>query len=107
MTTATRKPRRALTPVTVTSRFPSFNGKRLENWSAETRDGNWLLIREESAGTPWLTIHRETRTEVGLHGTLRAARVFIADGHADDQLALLQAHERGEHADRDPRCVRC
>lgn len=105
--TRTRRPRRELTPVRITARFPSFNGRRLENWSAETTDGKWLLEREESAGTPWITIDRETRAEVGLHGTLRAARIFITDGHADDQLARLQAHARGEHAERDIRCGRC
>jgi hypothetical protein len=110
MTTATRtrKSRRTLTPVTITARYPSFNGRRLENWAAESRDGAWLFERIEDIGTPWATICREPKMEVGLHGTLNAAREFVASGEAGKALERLLAHERGQHAsERDPSCARC
>ena len=34
-TTRPRKPRRSLTPVTITRRYPSFRSGRVENWEAD------------------------------------------------------------------------
>ena len=54
------KTRRALTPVNVTSRYPSFRAGRVETWSAVSRDGAWKYERLEMAGTPWSVIHVPT-----------------------------------------------
>lgn len=79
-----------------------------ECWGAQTADGTWDLTREESSGTPWIVIHRETGIAVNMCGTLRACRAYVAAGHAGADLARLQAHDRGEHkAERDVRCGRC
>ena len=105
--TKTRKPRRVLTPVTITARFPSFSG-RLENWSAVSADGTWKYERLEISGTPWSVLHVPSGIESHWYGTLAAAREGTADGNALACVELIQAHERGEHkADRDPRCGRC
>jgi hypothetical protein len=109
MTTATRtrKPRRELTPVNVTARFPSFRAGRLENWAAESRDGVWKYERMEDTGTLWAVLHVPTGTEGNWYGTLTAAREATADGSALAYVERLLAHERGEHAERDTFCGRC
>lgn len=100
-----------LAPVVKTAMLPRLTraGRTgLECWRAETTDGVWVIGREESPGTPWITVHKPTGIAVGLDGTLRAARACIAAGHAAAALERLQAHDRGEHAGaRDMRCVRC
>jgi len=105
--TKTRKPRRELTPVDITARFPSFRSGRLENWAASSRDGEWKYERIEDTGTPWAVIHVPTGTEGPWYGTLTAARASTADGSALVDVERRLAHERGEHAERDPRCGRC
>jgi hypothetical protein len=82
--------------------------QRSECWGARTTDGVWDFEREESPGTPWVVIHRETRETVHLCGTLRGCRWFVAAGHAQAALERQQAHERGQHAaQRDSWCVKC
>ncbi len=82
--------------------------KSRECWQAETTDGVWVFGREDSPGTPWLVIHKATGEMVHLTGTLRACRVYVATGAADEALGRIQAHERGEHGKtRDSRCSRC
>lgn len=110
MTTATIP----LAPVTETVHRPRIirRGRavtrHLECWQAITTDGVWLLVREESRGTPWLISHQATDTVVDEAGSLRQCRVMIASGHAQAQLERLLAHERGEHAgQRDSWCPRC
>lgn len=105
--TKTRKPRRTLTPVTITSRYPSFNGRRVETWSAVSADGTWKYERLEIAGTPWSVLHVPSGIEGNWHGTLTAAREATASGAALAYVETIQAHERGEHAERDPFCGRC
>lgn len=79
-----------------------------ECWGAETTDGAWEFEREDSPGTPWLIYHTATKTLVDQQGTLRLCRWYVAAGHAQTQLELLQAHDRGEHAaERVPQCRRC
>lgn len=107
MTTTTRKPRRTLTPVDITARYPSFRTGRLENWSAVSRDAIWRFERFEIAGTPWITVHVPTGTEGPWHGTLTAARAATADGSALEYVERLLAHDRGEHVERSPACGRC
>jgi hypothetical protein len=110
MTTATRtrRPRRTLTPVTITSRYPSFNGRRLETWSAVSDDGTWKYERIEDVGTLWSVVHVPSGIESHWYGTLTAAREATANGNALAYVETIQAHERGEHkAERDPRCGRC
>lgn len=110
MTTATRarRPRRTLTPVTITSRYPSFSGRRVEAWSATSKDGVWTYERIEDTGTPWEATHVPTGIVSGWYGTLGAARAATADGSALAAVERVQAHDRGEHeAQRDPRCTRC
>jgi hypothetical protein len=107
VTTAAR-PRRTLTPVTITSRYPSFNGGRLENWSAVSADGVWKFERMEMSGTPWTVEHVPSEIEAGWYGSLPAARAATADGSALASVERIQAHQRGEHdGQRDMRCLRC
>lgn len=104
----TRKPRRVLTPVDITARFPSFRSGRLENWSAKSRDGVWTFERLEISGTPWSVKHVPSGIEGNWHGTLTAAREATANGSALEYVERIQAHERGEHKGaREPRCGRC
>ena len=105
--TRIRKPRRELTPVDITARFPSFRSGRLENWAAKSRDGVWKYERLEISGTPWLLLHVPAGIEGDFYGTLTAARAATADGSALADIERLQAHDRGEHAERDPRCRGC
>jgi hypothetical protein len=101
-------PRRTLTPVTVTARFPSFRSGRLEDWSAVSADGAWKYERLEVAGTPWQVEHAPTGTLGDWYGSLSAARAATADGSALLYVETIQAHERGEHAaQRDVGCPRC
>jgi hypothetical protein len=110
MTAATRprKPRRTLTPVTITSRYPSFNGGRVENWSAVSTDGVWKFERMEIPSSPWSVIHVPSEVEAGWYGSLPAAREATASGSAMASVERILAHQRGEHdAERVPACVRC
>jgi hypothetical protein len=98
----------ALAPITDKVMHSRFSRPGSECWGAKTTDGVWAFEREESPGTPWITVHLETRTVCGFHGTLRAARAAVAAGHAQADLERQQAHERGEHvAEREPCCIRC
>lgn len=102
------KTRRELTPADVTARFPSFSGRRVEAWAAESRDGIWKYERIEDAGTPWAVLHVPTGTEGPYYGTLTAAREGTANGSALAYVERIQSHERGEHeAGRDTFCGRC
>jgi hypothetical protein len=102
------KPRRALTPVTVTARFPAFRSGRIEAWAAVSADGVWKYGRLEMAGTPWQVEHTPTGVLGDWYGTLAAAREATADGSALLFVEAILAHERGKHdAQRDPACVRC
>ena len=103
-----------LAPVVKTQMYKRFirHGtavtEKAECWGAETTDGMWAFEREESAGTPWIIIHKASGKEVHLTGTLRACRAYVAAGHAQKDLERQQAHERGEHdAARDSWCARC
>jgi hypothetical protein len=109
-TTATRprKPRRTLTPATVTARYPAFRSGRLEAWEARSDDGVWLYRRLEISGTPWSVVHVPSAIEANWHGTLTAAREATASGSALAAVERVQAHDRGEHAaERVPMCGRC
>lgn len=101
------RPRRPLTPADVTQRMPAFRSGRVEAWQAASRDGIWRYDRLEIAGTPWMVVHLPSSTEGSWYGTLTAARAATADGSALEYIELLWAHERGEHAERDPFCGRC
>ena len=107
-TTRTRRPRRTLTPVTITARFPSFRTGRLETWSAKSQDGVWTYERIEDTGSPWEATHVPTGIATDWYGTLSAARAATADGSALACVERQLAHQRGEHeAGRDPFCGRC
>jgi hypothetical protein len=102
------KPRRTLTPVDITARYPSFRGRRVETWAAASKDGTWTYERLEISGTPWSVTHVPTGLEADWYGTLTAAREATANGSALACVERLQAHDRGEHkAERDTRCLRC
>jgi len=106
--TRTRRPRRDLTPVDVTARFPSFRSGRLENWAADSRDGVWKYERIEDTNTLWAVIDAASGEELRWHGTLTAAREYTASGAAAEDLARILAHNSGDHAvERDSRCARC
>jgi len=107
-TTRTRKPRRTLTPVTVTARFPSIRSGRVEDWAAVSADGVWAFERLEMSGSPWSLLHKPSGIEVGTWaGTLSEAREMTANGSALADVELQMAHQRGEHAQRSPACVKC
>ena len=108
-TTRTRKPRRTLTPVTVTARFPGIRSGRLEDWSAVSDDGAWAYERLEMSGSPWSILHKPSGIEVGTWaGTLSEAREMTANGSALADVELQTAHQRGEHdGRRSPACVKC
>jgi hypothetical protein len=95
--TKTRRPRRVLTPVTITSRYPSFRAGRMENWSAVSADGTWKYERLEISGTPWEAVHVPTGITTDWYGTLTAARAATADGSALACVERIQAHDRGDH----------
>lgn len=102
------RPRRTLTPVEVTRRFPSFRTGRLETWQAVSADGQWRYDRVEVAGTPWALVHVPTGVTDPGYGTLGDARAATANGSALAEVQRILAHERGEHgAQRDPGCIRC
>ena len=102
------RPRRTLTPVEVTRRFPSFRAGRPETWEAVSLDGQWKYRRVEVSGTPWDVEHVETGVTDPGYGTLGDARAATADGSALAEVRRILAHDRGEHgAERDPRCIRC
>lgn len=105
--TRRRRPPRTLTPADVTARYPAFRSGRLEAWEAVSRDGVWRYERIEVSGTPWSVIHIPTGIDAGWHGTLTAAREMTANGTALASVERQQAHQRGEHAERDPSCVAC
>lgn len=107
-TTRTRKPRRTLTPVTITSSYPSLRADRVEAWSAVSDDGVWAFERLEMSGSPWSIAHKPSGIEVGTWaGTLSEAREMTANGSALADVELQTAHQRGEHAQRSPACVKC
>ena len=106
-TMSATKTRRVLTPVTVTSRYPSFNGGRVENWSAASADGTWKYERVEDTGTLWQVEHVPSGTIGDWYGSLPKARAATADGRALAYVERIQAHERGGHAERVPSCGRC
>jgi hypothetical protein len=108
-TTRTPRPRRTLTPVDVTARYPSLRSGRLEAWSAVSDDGVWKYERLEEIRTPWSIQHVPSGIEVGTWaGTLSEAREMTANGTAQADVELQMAHQRGEHdAERDPGCVKC
>jgi hypothetical protein len=104
----TAKPRRVLTPVTVTARYRSFRSGRLENWAAVSDDGMWEYKRLEISGTPWAVVHVPTGLEAGWCGTLTAARGMTADGAALAAVEQQMAQLRGEHAtERNTTGVKC
>lgn len=108
MATRRRRPARELTPATVTARYPSWNGRRIENWEARSDDGVWLYSRLEISGTPWEARHLPTGTNGPWYGTLPDARAGTADGSALAAVERILAHARGEHdAARNPGCLRC
>jgi hypothetical protein len=76
-------------------------------WAARTIDGIRDLERDESPGSPWAVTHKATQVQVNLLGTLRDCRAYVASGGAEEDLGLIQAHERGEHAMRVRKCRRC
>jgi hypothetical protein len=108
MATATRKPRRNLTPATVTKKFPAFRSGRIEAWAAVSDDGVWKYERIEDTGTLWSVIHVPTGIEADCCGTLTAAREMTANGTALASVERQEAHLRGEHdAKRDSWCGKC
>jgi hypothetical protein len=107
--TASRKPRRTLTPVDPdkTKRFRSFTSGRVEDWELTSRDGVWLFERLEVTGTPWQVTHLPTRTQGDYYGNKTAARAATADGSALACVERVISHQRGEHAERNPSCIMC
>lgn len=58
-----------------------------ECWGAETEDGTWRFVREDSPGTPWLVYHRSHPTPVSILGSLKKCERYVEAGHADFDLA--------------------
>jgi hypothetical protein len=82
---------------------------RPECWGARTTDGIWAFDREDEPGTPWTVTSLPARIVVTTYmPSLRACRVYVANGGAAADLERIEAHERGEHkAERDTSCVKC
>jgi len=97
----------SLVPVEKTLVIPGRNG--METWAAKSDDGLWAFERQEMPGTPWAVIHIPTGIVVDpCVGTLRDCRAYVASGGAQEDLELIQAHERNEHnAERSRSCPRC
>jgi hypothetical protein len=95
----------ALAPVVQTVMLPTPRGTQC--WAARTIDGVWDLERDEDRRSDWAVTHRATQIQVNLLGSLRDCRAYVASGGAAEDLGLIQAHERGAHAVRVPRCRRC
>lgn len=68
---------------------------RRECWRAVTDDGAWEFERQDEPGTPWAVIHRETGTQVGLCGTLRACRQYVGSGRAAGDLKRITEAANG------------
>ena len=64
----------ALVPITKTAWWHAA-GRR----EAETHDGQWLFVRLESTGTPWLIFATGAASPTILRGTLRACRAWVAN----------------------------
>lgn len=108
--------RTALVPVVKTQFYPRITRSGLtrpECWEARTEDDLWQFEREDSPGTPWLVYSLPRIADdsyalpVAVLSSLRACRACVASGQAQADLDRLLAHERGEHAERDPSCRRC
>lgn len=104
-------PRIPLAPVTKTfSLTPS--GRRVCT-GATTTDGKWGLEQMEDDGTTWFVVRLADAPEdenvvvADCFANLTRCRAYIASGGAAADLALLQAHARGEHAERVPVCAEC
>jgi hypothetical protein len=82
--------KRAMTPVTITERYPSFGRGRLEAWAAASKDGEWFYKREDAPGTPWVVVHVPTGAWLPGFGTLASARASTASGWVAKELALTR-----------------
>lgn len=63
-----------LPPIRKTVFYRAFRSGRRECWEAETVDGTWVFVREESPGTPWLVRRRADGEIVAMAGSLDRAR---------------------------------
>jgi predicted lipid carrier protein YhbT len=69
----------ALAPIRKTVFHGSFRTGRQECWEAETTDGQWLFVRVEDIGTPWV-VYRANEFRARPHvmcGTLHACRAWV------------------------------
>lgn len=78
-------------------------------WAAETPDGEWGMDCLEDRGTTWEVVNKPTKTVVaGFLGSLTQCRRYVGSGEAEEDLELLQAHDRGEHEGQpDGACPAC
>ena len=81
-------PRRVLTPVTITARYPTHSAGRTQ--AAVSDDGLWKYDRIEITGTPWDTVYVPTG-ESAWFSSLPKARAATADGSA---LAQIEARRQ-------------
>lgn len=76
---------------------------------AVTTDGKWSCEQLDDGTTSWQIVRRlaEPVVVADFLGSLRECRAYIAAGYAERDLGILQAHDRGEHAERAYGCARC
>lgn len=76
---------------------------------AVTTDGKWSCEQLDDGTTSWQVVRRlaEPVVVADFLGSLRACRAYIASGEAERDLGTLQAHARGEHAERAYGCASC
>lgn len=95
----------ALAPIRKTEtarRLTRHGATGRECWRAETLDGVWDFVREDSPGTPWLVYHNPShadgsyRLPVMERGSLEACQKAVALGWAEKALETLKAEEAEE-----------
>ena len=71
-------PRRVLTPVTITERYPTHSAGRTQAWAAVSDDGLWKYDRIEITGTPWDTVYVPTGESAWFSSQIEARRQEMA-----------------------------
>lgn len=97
---------REMTPVNITA----SSGEPARPSAAESADGTWSYRLQPGTigGTSWATIHTASGIAATSRRNLPDARAATADGRALKDVARVQAHLRGEHAQkRDMMCLSC
>lgn len=98
-----------LAPITRTAYWTvTRQGKPSRQCSeAVTTDGRYVFVRLELPGTPWVPGDVASKEPLRWQPSLRACQEYAGSGRAAADVARITAHDAGEHAERDPWCLRC